>query len=867
MSYVPRESMSEKQEIVVTSIESPDDDQSDQDSSVDVRDVQDLLSLYSGQLTEGCHVEDCRESMCRTGRLNTAKAPVRVYKHRSARAIALTICAGPNPRRHLCPFYDPNRFASPGADTTSNAYGPRDESSLVQRLCDTGAISRLAVSRTPGAVIAFPEFKALDSFHKQVTALLDESVHKPGKEFRPNADLAQVLVPALEWLLERLPLTVSMPYWRAADRVIISKGKAYAQMSGHTLPVEPENCDPVILDSINHEPNIRLLERICRVVAKRTLLEKVVADSTQRGSDRAHCIRSVLISRLFAMEIAPLRALALLIWLKRAFAKHWNAQDVVRSGSTCHGILAMIDALYAYAGSHRILQGEDFYMPMISSYVSAVELAQSWLRPIATDEEHLLLWNFMLSVYDFCLFFRTLNHLLMRRAHSEVSQARQLHDKVFPLWLDPPHSEQSRHERQYYLLVSVSRNNILQDAFDQLWQRRKSELRRPLRVRLGEVDELEVGHDLGGVQIEFFNLVCREVFSEQAQLFTTDSTTGCSYFRPGCLQPLYMFELVGLLMALAIYNGITLPVNLPWVFYYFLAHNGEGPGSPRDHITLEKIVDCWPTTARSLQSILDNDVDDLELEYSFPLEANGLRLAAHLPSSHSIGGKFRMSITNAAPLSHHEESATAVEYRETPEAPSLDYRALLNEWPGWHLKLSTRTPKTVTSANKDNYVQAHIKWLTCYSVLPQLTAFLKGFHSAGLFEPLTLQLFGMKALKAYVEGSDTLDINDLRAATRYDGYDAKSRYITSFWDVVTSWSQEKQKQLLKFVTAAERIPITGASQLTFVIKRGHPESLNNLPTSSTCFGTLILPKYASVETLKEKLSKAVEYGAVGFGNG
>lgn len=37
--------MSEKQEIVVTSIESPDDDQSDQDSSVDVRDVQDLLSL------------------------------------------------------------------------------------------------------------------------------------------------------------------------------------------------------------------------------------------------------------------------------------------------------------------------------------------------------------------------------------------------------------------------------------------------------------------------------------------------------------------------------------------------------------------------------------------------------------------------------------------------------------------------------------------------------------------------------------------------------------------------------------------------------------------------------------------------------
>jgi hypothetical protein len=34
------------------------------------------------------------------------------------------------------------------------------------------------------------------------------------------------------------------------------------------------------------------------------------------------------------------------------------------------------------------------------------------------------------------------------------------------------------------------------------------------------VDELEIGHDLGGVQIEFFNLVCRELFSEQARKFS-----------------------------------------------------------------------------------------------------------------------------------------------------------------------------------------------------------------------------------------------------------------------------------------------------------------------------------------------------------
>lgn len=83
--------------------------------------------------------------------------------------------------------------------------------------------------------------------------------------------------------------------------------------------------------------------------------------------------------------------------------------------------------------------------------------------------------------------------------------------------------EQSRHATRHYLLLNVSRGKILHDTFDQLWHRRKDELKRPLRVRLGEVDEHEIGHDLGGVQIEFFNIVCKEVFSEEARKFYMSS--------------------------------------------------------------------------------------------------------------------------------------------------------------------------------------------------------------------------------------------------------------------------------------------------------------------------------------------------------
>lgn len=75
--------------------------------------------------------------------------------------------------------------------------------------------------------------------------------------------------------------------------------------------------------------------------------------------------------------------------------------------------------------------------------------------------------------------------------------------------------------------------------------------------------------------MEFFNIVCKHIFSEEArkcrrphifasqlqtaadifsllEMFTTDPQTGLSYFTAGSLQPLYMFELFGLLLALAI---------------------------------------------------------------------------------------------------------------------------------------------------------------------------------------------------------------------------------------------------------------------------------------------------------------------------
>lgn len=73
-------------------------------------------------------------------------------------------------------------------------------------------------------------------------------------------------------------------------------------------------------------------------------------------------------------------------------------------------------------------------------------------------------------------------------------------------------AERLDHERSHYLTLSVSRENVVTDAYEQIWQRHKSELLRPLKVRFGEDNGMEVGQDLGGVQIEFFNALFTELF-------------------------------------------------------------------------------------------------------------------------------------------------------------------------------------------------------------------------------------------------------------------------------------------------------------------------------------------------------------------
>lgn len=437
-------------------------------------------------------------------------------------------------------------------------------------------------------------------------------------------------------------------------------------------------------------------------------------------------------------------------------------------------------------------------------------------------------------------------------------------------------------------------------------------------------------------------------------MFNTDTTTGLSYFRPGSLQPLYMFELFGLLVALALYNGITIPVNFPRALYNHLLG--------LQCTELNDIHDGWPEIKRSLQSIKDGAYEGLD--YEFPLEANGLRMSINKKGIDRVRKQcddYAVGKRSTMDLDVDEMSRI-----DAPSGSTKSYQPSDHEWPGWSIHAPTSkatdsqnnapkpSPWPPTSAAEDEddhmglsvdllaqqmipgssfkrlmediasgratgaqrsdfqnqlngmsatvqnrpaktkskppppppprpsqeltptllpaYIKDHIAWLITFSVYPQLTSFAKGFHT--LLPRHHLALFTPTTLSRTLSGTSTLDLPTLRSATQYKDYTASDPYILSFWRILASWSQEDQKALLRFVTAAERLPISGAQGLTFKIQRSFvllQENLNDvgdveaLPTSSTCFGTLYLPKYRDEETLERKLRVALEFGGVGFG--
>ncbi|QDS72473.1 hypothetical protein FKW77_009875 [Venturia effusa] len=605
-----------------------------------------------------------------------------------------------------------------------------------------------------------------------------------------------------------------------------------------------------IADHMEYEPAVRLAIRIAHVIAARRSFWLVSQTISGRSSNSRFPIMDTIITHLKDQlrldEIAKKSGIRnsglpfyFLEWMRTIILKTWNGEVTVKRWEGTGAAIEVIADLY-HARHELGLPENRFVTPLISNHLTDSKVPEYMALPRSDKNTlNILDFSFLFMPQIRVSYFRTTNFACMSEAYSSAVFTDHLKEKMLrhtgredfgrnigrwdrTAFLDT----NMKAALTKYLVLDVRRDHILEDALNQLWGLEKRELLRPLKVRMGMGDGGEEGVDHGGVSQEFFRLVFEKAISPEAGLFiTTDPQVNMTWFQPLSLEPLQTYELLGLLVGLAVYNGITVSMSFPDALYKKLL------GLQDDR----RIDDGWPTLLKSLQEMEDwkeGDVADVFVrEFAFSCTANGENWTADMRQAKSEDARTRFAGLAFVPAN------------EAPDIP------------------------LVTNDTRTEYRKGYIHWLLDVSVAPQYETFAKGFNT--VISSRSLNLLSPALFKNLVEGHQVFDIKGLYKATRYeDGYSRDSPVIQWFWQIVFGWEErreeDKKKKLLEFVTASQRVPVQGWSGLAFSIVRNGGDT-ERIPTSMTCFGKLLLPEYSCFEKLRGKLEIALE-NSQGFGS-
>ena len=95
--------------------------------------------------------------------------------------------------------------------------------------------------------------------------------------------------------------------------------------------------------------------------------------------------------------------------------------------------------------------------------------------------------------------------------------------------------------------------------------------------------------------------------------------------------------------------------------------------------------------------------------------------------------------------------------------------------------------------------------------------------------------------------------------TEYSGCNAGDPHVGFFWEVLKDFSHEERAALLRFTWGRSRLPLTAASfsQRFKIQSFGRAPADMYLPVAHTCFFSLELPAYSSIDVMREKLRYAI----------
>lgn len=351
-----------------------------------------------------------------------------------------------------------------------------------------------------------------------------------------------------------------------------------------------------------------------------------------------------------------------------------------------------------------------------------------------------------------------------------------------------------------YLVLRIRRSHIMEDTLNHFVVHSDTDYKKPLKV----VFDNEEGIDEGGVRKEYYQIMMKQLLDPSYGMFKYHEESRLLWFNSDSFESELEFELIGILLGVAIYNAIIVDFQMPRAIYKKLM--GQT-------CTLDDLSELEPGLAKGLYQILSHQ---------------------SLESFQECYGDLNFQIT----------------YETFGERRCIDLK------PGGG-------DCAVTFENREEYVALYVSYLLDESVKTQFNAFAKGFRK--VCGGAALDLFNAEELELLICGNPVLDTHELEAGTRYeDGYSGSEEVVRNFWEVLHEFSELEKRAFLKFMSGSDRSPIEGLAKMNFVISRNGDDE-ERLPSAHTCFNHMLLPEYSSKEILREKLLYAIRNAAEGFG--
>jgi hypothetical protein len=122
-----------------------------------------------------------------------------------------------------------------------------------------------------------------------------------------------------------------------------------------------------------------------------------------------------------------------------------------------------------------------------------------------------------------------------------------------------------------------------------------------------------------------------------------------------------------------------------------------------------------------------------------------------------------------------------------------------------------------------------------------------------------LSLYTWDQLEVMVCGLPTVDIALLKSITEYSSCSSTDQHVQYFWQALEEFSHEERSNFLRFTWGRSRLPLTadGFSQRLKLQNFNKRPADSYLPVSHTCFFSLELPAYSTLDIMKDKLRYAI----------